>query len=339
EDPVINGVNPKSILSPHIILFDETQPDYARMVLDEFGKLIIDNDLHQDKKSKFVAIGRVGKDKGDDKITLNTYLSEFEKDSFRAKETYPTLIEYLHKELTHKKFNYSERIINSILHLLELHDFKNEVESRSRLVYRRFTKTTLFDFLQKENEDLYVEFKTFISDCGLIIKTDESFSQTIVHEKVIEFVKCKLLPLKSIEYKIFKDFIKKSDETSAKGTKLKESNTYTYNDTIGNSIPIKINTIHGEKGETHTATLYLETYKHGRYDSNLIMKQLAGSSINSSSNQTACKMAYVAMSRPEKLLCFAVSSSRISEEYYNEKMKPLGWEIRNVNSTVSPAVI
>ncbi|MPM77405.1 hypothetical protein SDC9_124408 [bioreactor metagenome] len=69
------------------------------------------------------------------------------------------------------------------------------------------------------------------------------------------------------------------------------------------------------------------------------MKQLAGSSINSSSNQTACKMAYVAMSRPEKLLCFAVSSSRISEEYYNEKMKPLGWEIRNVNSTVSPAVI
>ncbi len=79
--------------------------------------------------------------------------------------------------------------------------------------------------------------------------------------------------------------------------------------------PIKLNTIHGEKGETHTATLFLETY-FKKYDSERIKNQLLGEQFDSAKDggvdkNMAVKMAYVAMSRPEYLLCFALQKNKI----------------------------
>lgn len=322
NEPPLEGENQDSILPPHLIIFDKAD----KTVLDEFGQLIVKYELHKIKDSTFVAIGRVGKEKDEGKITLKTYWDGFEKASAKNKEHFPTLIEYLAKDLPDKK-NYSERIINGILQLLELHEFKKEIQIGDRVIQRRYTKTTLFDYLKKDHEELYFEFRTFISDCGLKIKKEKENFNIGVYKLILEFVSDKILSLKNIQFDKNISFLQISEAITNQNQQEKQTNVYHYNDESGVIVPIKINTIHGEKGETHTATLYLETYKNGSYDSSLIKKQLEGKSFKPSYNETASKIAYVAMSRPEMLLCFAVSSERISEEYAKTKLKPVGWTI------------
>ena len=322
HEPSINGENKDSILPPHLFIFDKADS----RVLDEFGRLIIKHGLHNCKDPKFVAIGRVGKDKEEGKITLKTFWDSFEKVSTKKKEHFPTLIEYLAKDLPDKK-NYSERIINGILQLLEQQEFKSEIKINKQIQKRRFTKTTLFEYLKEENEELYFELRKFISDCGLRIKNVEENFNIEVYHLIVGFVNSKILPIKVIQPNPKINFLEIPDNITKQNQQEKKTNIFKYEDELGNIVPIKINTIHGEKGETHTATLYLETYKNNSYDSLLIKKQLEGKFFKQSYNEAASKMAYVAMSRSEKLLCFAVSSERVKKEYAEEKLKPLGWKI------------
>lgn len=72
---------------------------------------------------------------------------------------------------------------------------------------------------------------------------------------------------------------------------------------------IEFDTIHGVKGETHDATLYLETDRQGASDLNRILPYY-GVGKRGSSNlfDYSRKLAYVAMSRPKKLLCVAMQA-------------------------------
>lgn len=68
---------------------------------------------------------------------------------------------------------------------------------------------------------------------------------------------------------------------------------------------IQFDTIHGVKGETHDATLILETERSRSSDVKSIFTYFGVGNIQSSSNYNR-KCLYVAMSRPRKLLCLAI---------------------------------
>lgn len=70
---------------------------------------------------------------------------------------------------------------------------------------------------------------------------------------------------------------------------------------------IVFDTIHGVKGETHDATLYLETDRQGASDLNRILSYFGVGRCGSSNlYDSSRKLAYVGMSRPKKLLCVAM---------------------------------
>ena len=72
---------------------------------------------------------------------------------------------------------------------------------------------------------------------------------------------------------------------------------------------IEFDTIHGVKGETHDATLYLETDRQGASDLNRILPYFGiGKLGNSKLFEYSRKLAYVGMSRPKKLLCVAMQA-------------------------------
>ena len=83
-------------------------------------------------------------------------------------------------------------------------------------------------------------------------------------------------------------------------------------------IEIEIGTVHSAKGETHTATLYLETfYKRGQgnYESERLKEQFKNIPVTKTLNdlktcndiiKQSAKMAYVGFSRPTHLLCIAI---------------------------------
>ena len=73
---------------------------------------------------------------------------------------------------------------------------------------------------------------------------------------------------------------------------------------------IIFDTIHGVKGETHDATLYLETDRQGASDLNRILPYFGVGRCGSSSlYDSSRKLAYVGMSRPKKLLCVAMQAA------------------------------
>ena len=77
--------------------------------------------------------------------------------------------------------------------------------------------------------------------------------------------------------------------------------------------PVIVDTVHAIKGETHTATLYLETFNNG-YDVSRILKCFDPDSLRGKLNSTqkqTLKIAYVAMSRPTHLLCVAVHKNTL----------------------------
>ena len=99
------------------------------------------------------------------------------------------------------------------------------------------------------------------------------------------------------------------------------------------------------KGETHDATLVLETKNHC-FDLGTMMPYLAGdlpsqehangdlrpnpsSRAAFSPNQRFMRQFYVAMSRPKHLLCLAIHSERINNEQRG-KLTNRGWEIRTL---------
>lgn len=79
--------------------------------------------------------------------------------------------------------------------------------------------------------------------------------------------------------------------------------------THADGITVSLSTIHGVKGETHDATLYLETEHYRSSDLKRIMPLFDGETLNSGDiYEKSRRCAYVGLSRPRHLLCVAMKA-------------------------------
>lgn len=96
----------------------------------------------------------------------------------------------------------------------------------------------------------------------------------------------------------------------------------------GNNIIINIDTVHGAKGQTHQATLLLETCFH-EHDLQVILPFLKKEQKKETRSRVLTHhlpLCYVACSRPTHLLCLAIERDHVS---LNDEMilKKVGWNI------------
>lgn len=92
---------------------------------------------------------------------------------------------------------------------------------------------------------------------------------------------------------------------------------------------IVFDTVHGVKGETHDATLYLETEKNRSSDIKRILPYLGVGKLGSGKEvEQSRKCVYVGMSRPNKLLCLAIQEST----YVKSKGAFANWDIIDCRS-------
>ena len=112
-----------------------------------------------------------------------------------------------------------------------------------------------------------------------------------------------------------KDFMEKNDKN-----KTKSSN----NVCIFNGRKIQFSTVHKVKGETHDATLYLETETKNSSDLKRVLPYLNGTKPGTSQLYSySRKCVYVGFSRPRKLLCVAIHK----DTYDKNKNAFKSWEI------------
>jgi len=133
-----------------------------------------------------------------------------------------------------------------------------------------------------------------------------------------------------------KDFLKWTEGVDRSQEEIAQlpgdlANVYRYESPIG-PIDIELATIHAVKGETHTATLVLETYW---YDHDL--KDLLPFLIDNdrpkprrkSRTYERMKRVFVGMTRPKELLCLAICKEHLDDQQ-TKALDDMGWSIQDL---------
>ncbi|MDO9319568.1 MAG: UvrD-helicase domain-containing protein [Gammaproteobacteria bacterium] len=105
-------------------------------------------------------------------------------------------------------------------------------------------------------------------------------------------------------------------------------------------VDIEMGTIHSAKGQTHTATLVVESYfkKHDMED---LLQWLSGEKCGSSKKEgkertERMRLIYTAMTRPSHLLCLAMRRSVLElngkQSETRQRLEQLGWNIKVLDS-------
>ena len=316
------------VIPPHLIVFKKET--IGEKLKAKFIELIKRYKLTtiQTQNTKFKIIGWAGERENDDKddnISLRK-LFNYNKVSKAKKETFDTLSEHL--QLFDKSDKTLKSVKNSILNIfvrvLQFEEKKIIKKIRGEDFERFYTKTDILNYFKyEESENVYTAFKNRIYHwCISIIKYRkcESVYKSIVKciqshfANYFELGDLKAATKQFIGYKFIEvaHQIKKNQE---------------------DELEIEIATVHSVKGETHCATMYVETYFH-KYETQKIKNKLICPLFGHPHQcqgvraKEAVKMMYVGFSRPTHLLCFAALEENVIDDL--EKYKKAGWKIETV---------
>lgn len=300
-------------LKPIILLFDDNSKGD---VLKKFSEIIVKKKCSYQGAEKSIlriselsgnpikAVGWIGKEK-DNGLSIKSYFSEFNKKNTNKRKIYfPNLHTMCRRSQNMSPKEFKERTISCIVEALNLSGNKSSKN-------KPYSKTEFVNELKEKNEEvlneLLVAISTYIKNQNF-----ENFSQKIV--TALETIYT--LDNSSTHYLTNEEL----KEGSNINQNSKEFNVY-ENDK--NGVRIYIDTVHGVKGETHTATLYLET----KFYNNSILyfiDELFGLTTNQQSKSLdrknkALKIAHVAFSRATHLLCIAIDKNKIEVNILNDK--------------------
>lgn len=322
-------------IKPHVIVFDEQS---KQNVIPEFAKLIIqlqsENKIPQNPEYPCKAIAW-RKDKLEDgKLGLNNYWDNFKDNHHKPKEDYSCLESYLLYYDRNKGTLESIRknILNALLRILR---YENVLDDKEKI----YTKRKLLFALKERNDDEYENLTLHLYQWSMgIIKGKKD---TVLSE-IIDYIP-EFLDIFGESIDECKDFIEKSEIDEQ--IPVTRDHTYSTKNNIfeKDGIKIEVTTVHSAKGQTHTATLYMESYYYqdGKgenaksYESQRLLEQIKGNKIENMNDRgkQSAKMIYVGFSRPTHLLCFAVHKDRFREKDFKDK-----WEITDITESTSAVV-
>ena len=313
-------------LNPILILFDnptDVLPKYCELLKTNTigGKTIWEIAQEENKKDpakrkNVKAVGWVGDSENEKRekssFTIKSYFEVFNK-QVRKKEkvNYDSLKSFLRKQDKAKVKDYSDKIIDALLHILSITNIKN-TKGKTK---RDFTKTSLIEEYENKAEQELIIFRSEMVRWAKDIHNCDAFDDAVI-EQIKVFITTKFCPLFGVD--ITNTYLNKfidNDESNAITEEEIEKNNIFEED----GMQVEVGTIHSVKGETHIATLYLETSYHGKHESEMILQQMKGIPYSPPKRKKdtymkeTLKMAYVGMSRPRYLLCFAIHRSRFDE--------------------------
>lgn len=280
----------KTGVKPVLLIF---APEKIDRVISEFINVLEKHELY-DNKGVYKAIGAVRKEKSSG-LKIGSYWSEFDGSTKKQGEyNYWTLIDDIIASLLEGKLYKAERIIRKLLCRIF-----HYAKVRHPISGKEFSITTIKKLLDDEYQDIY---RQWIYELSRLQNIERKTIDFLLRQKINEFLKIKSFQADDIfdclpEYFLDKDVVVNQTEKNEKNI---------FIDSIRGR-RIEFDTIHGVKGETHDATLYLETDRQGASDLNRILPYFGVGKLGASNLfDYSRKLAYVGMSRPKKLLCVAM---------------------------------
>lgn len=322
-------------IPPYLIIFNH---DTTRELKPKFEELIRQHSLFDgldgiNTKKGYKVIGWSGTWKEEDskgRLRLeNIFPNEYIVAS-ESKKSKVNLCEYLICNPQNKTLKkYSDNIIDALCATMRIAECMNKTTRNGKEHQRHYTSQTLWKYLVEESrksegklsEQDLLDFKSRIYTWSFSIATNNKIENT--YNEIKSFV-VEVLS-KWLEFSI-------GTEISAfLGDNYKNVVLSETESVVSSDIPIEICSVHSVKGQTHCATMYVET-SYYNYETekkqviNALKKEQHSllTSKNAKHSIQAYKMMYVGFSRPTHLLCFAVFKNNISDEDIT-KMVELGW--------------
>ena len=253
------------------------------------------------KRHTIKAVGWVGKEK--DGITLCSYFPSYEVyDRYKKRKA-----NKLYSILLGKKYNTAKEvkdaIVNAIIEVLSISGYNREINGKNV----KYSISAFDRCLNNLNNQHYEQYRISVAELARLISLEHTDYHNVCG-KFIEVLNClhDIFPVDLSSANIAAFMQLADDEQCVDSSHA--LNIYTQDE-----LEIEVATIHSVKGETHVATLYLETYYNG-YESKKIARQIAGTPIADPAPdlKKRLKMAYVGMSRPRYFLCFAMQKSNFT---------------------------
>lgn len=320
----------ESELKPHILVFENNT---IENIIPFFAQIVRENNLiNSEKPITVVCWNTEWKDDNENrndisKLRLEDYHKGFRKEKSKPKQDYDNLKSYLlyyEKGQTLKPLR--KNIMNAFLKILRLENINDEDN-------RPFTNKKLIDIIRDKDIQKYDELNLNLYNWSIGViqgKTNEVCDSIRIYIPTLLATFGKTISSSN-------DFIKsdKTENSSQNAETLVPTNHYKED-----GVEIKITSVHAVKGQTHCATLYMESYYYNdggkSYESQRLKEQFLGNPINLNAGKRvkeSLKMAYVGFSRPTDLLCIAIHKDRFND--FSNSINRDVWEIKDVPLTLT----
>lgn len=344
-----DGLEARKFLHANVQSFEHTafiyRDENIRAVIPAFAELVTSQFCEMYKQSDNFSVkivGAVGNeiDPNVSQLKIGHFWPAFDKSKAKTNFKETTLLEavYYCRQASVDDWATNYKLLTDCVLKILRRANKRDAEGKY------FGATTMREFLKQKNEwRSFRELIYFMLDN--LQRLDQQFwdAGTLVLAKIFELDS---VPAEVSDYLAFHDAeeyvpnMGGSDETEEPSLQSIPENMIQHPDGFN----IQISTIHGVKGETHDATLVLET-KYFCLDLEAMMPYLTGelpsnehlntdlrpspSRAAFKPNQRFMRQLYVAMSRPKHLLCLAVHSDRISSHRKNA-LEDRGWRLHEL---------
>lgn len=303
---IITYEDPLSVFPKYVELLNTT-------LIPEMNNRSISDIANQEKREdplhriNVKACGWVGKKEASaQKRYIESYFPQFEKKNAGHRVEGVSFNEFILKNLHGTIKEHATSIIQGILKYLDLCEIRNG--------NRRYTKTSFFEFLTATNIEQKENFLKEVMNWALLIaKSNSDDDINKIRSTIHQYITETLLPLYGKEETPDAlSFFDTINENPYEGQATEHRNIY-HGD--NGTIDIEVSTVHAVKGETHAATLYLETFYNRHHESDRLAEQFKGVAYTGTDADTLknLRVAYVGMSRPRYMLCVAIQQDRFDK--------------------------
>lgn len=300
--PIIITYNdPLTVLSKYVEILNSTFiPE-----MDNLSVLEIANNERQEDplhRLNVKACGWVGKKGANErKRYIESYFPMFEKKNVKNKIDSDSFNTFLMKKPNSTTKDYAVSIIHGLLKYLDLCGVTNG--------NRRHTRTSLLDFLAANDIERKENFLSNVMNWALLaVQDNENEAIDSIKVSIHQYITDILLPLFDTRATSEAEAFFWARIVDSHSDLLINQGNIFHTDCID----IEIATVHSIKGETHAATLYLETFYNRHHDSERLADQFKGIPYTGTDDDTLknLRVIYVGASRPRYLLCVAIQRDR-----------------------------
>lgn len=345
-DPQLIGEGPQvkigidvdaDTISHTIFCFDESS---IENVLPAFGKLLLNTfPVSILKADTFVAkaIGRVKKlSEQNERIARNIpdYWGEYQSNISKFEPRPDRLADFLHlaQRLRSRTGDCNESVVTAAKGIIELIRRVDSVDMTRTTQSLKWLRDTMVDNIPAQRDLQRYLWRWCVEMIPLV--EDEWPDQVLLLRKILKPVINESWTPNADTFCQWSVELAGDSDSATRGTR-QPPNRYVYSDRE-HAIVIDVGTIHSAKGQTHTATLVLETF-YKTHDLSDLLPWLSGYGDKppmGKERKERMRLVYTAMTRPTHLLCLAMRKEALGSgderKAHIEGLKRHGWEMKDL---------